>query len=141
MNQLELAIEVALRAHAGQQDKSGGPYILHPLHLMMQMDREEAQITAVLHDVVEDSSVTLADLAELGFSPAVLTAVDLLTHKKGQPYADYIQELKHNDLARQVKLADLTHNMDMERLPSPLTDRDHERIAEYLRAWETLTTA
>lgn len=140
MNLLEKAIAVALQAHEGILDKSGKPYILHPLHLMMQMDTEEAQITAVLHDVVEDSAFTLVDLAEMGFPPVVVDALDLLTHDgRHQSYADYIAAINGNELARQVKLADLTHNMDSRRLPTPLSERDWERLQQYRQAWQTLT--
>jgi (p)ppGpp synthase/HD superfamily hydrolase len=140
MNQLEKAIAVALKAHEGKLDKSGKPYILHPLHLMMQMDTDEAQITAVLHDVVEDSDMTLDDLARTGFSRDVLDALELLTHdKENVLYQDYIIGISSNDLARKVKLADLAHNMDQSRLPTPLTVRDEERLQRYQLAWETLT--
>lgn len=142
MNLLEKAIAVALRAHEGVLDKSGRPYILHPLHLMMQMESEEAQITAMLHDVVEDSDITLDELAEMGFPPAVLEAVDLLTHdSEAVDYAEYIEGLNGNALAQQVKLADLQHNMDSRRLPIPLRERDWERLQEYRLAWEILNNS
>lgn len=139
MSQLEKAIAVALQAHEGVRDKSGRPYILHPLHLMMQMDTEEAQITAVLHDVVEDSDVTLEDLAESGFSTSVLDALALLTHdKESMAYEDYIKGIRGNELARQVKLADLAHNMDPRRLQAPLVEQDLERLKKYRLAWDFL---
>jgi (p)ppGpp synthase/HD superfamily hydrolase len=139
---LEKAIAIALEAHEGVLDKSGKPYILHPLHLMMKMDSEEAQITAVLHDVVEDSEVTLDELAAVGFSKSVIEAVALLTHdKEAVPYQEYIEGINGNALARKVKLADLAHNMDSRRLPSPMTERDMQRLQEYRLAWETLTGA
>jgi (p)ppGpp synthase/HD superfamily hydrolase len=139
MNQLEKAVTVALEAHEGVLDKSDKPYILHPLHLMMQMETEEAQITAVLHDVVEDSHITLEDLAELGFPATVLDALALLTHdRESLAYQDYIEGINGNALARQIKLADLEHNMDSRRLPIPLTERDWERLQQYRLAWETL---
>ena len=140
MSQLERAIAMALRAHEGVLDKSGKPYILHPIRLMMQMDTEEAQITAVLHDVVEDSDLTLDDLAGMGFSTVILDAVALLTHdKENVAYQEYIEGLNGNTLARQVKLADLEHNMDARRLPTPLTQQDWKRLQQYLLAWKTLT--
>jgi GTP diphosphokinase / guanosine-3',5'-bis(diphosphate) 3'-diphosphatase len=139
MNLLEKAILVALDAHGGVLDKSGKPYILHPLRLMMAMDSEEAQITAVLHDVVEDSDVTIEELAQMGFSSDVLSALTLLTHDGERiDYAAYIAEIKGNPLAREVKLADLTHNMDPRRLPAPLTERDWQRLQQYRLAWEVL---
>jgi len=142
MNKLEKAIAVALNAHEGMVDKSGVPYILHPLHLMMQMDTDEARITAILHDVVEDSDTTLDELAEMGFSTDVLKALELLTHDKDNVlYPDYILGINENDLARKVKLADLAHNMDQNRLPMPLTVCDEERLQRYQLAWETLSEA
>jgi (p)ppGpp synthase/HD superfamily hydrolase len=139
MNQLELAIKVALEAHEAQTDRQGLPYILHPLTVMQHVEGEEARITAVLHDVIEDSSLELSDLVDLGFSDGVLTAVDLMTHRENVSYDDYVRALKENETARQVKLADLAHNMDMRRMNSPLTQKDLDRLAKYRRAWAILT--
>lgn len=139
MDQLELALKVALKAHEGQLDRAGQPYILHPLTVMQHVDSAAARVTAVLHDVVEDSDKTLADLAKLGFDQEVLAAVDLLTHREGVPYDDYVRALKDNPIARQVKLADLAHNMDIRRMDSPLDKSDYERLAKYRRAWAILT--
>lgn len=139
MNLLETAMAIALEAHEGAATLSGRPYILHPLHIMLQMDNEEEMITAVLHDVVEDSSITLGELAALGFSDSVLNALELLTHDKTtEGYEDYILALKPNPLARRVKLADLTHNMDIRRLPFPISKRDLQRLEVYRHAWEIL---
>jgi (p)ppGpp synthase/HD superfamily hydrolase len=138
-NLLEKAIAVALEAHAGVMSRSGRPYILHPLRLMIQMESEEEMITAVLHDVVEDSSITLVDLAEIGFSQRVLDALALLTHNKATTdYNDYIIAIKANSLARKIKLADLAHNMDLRRLPNPLSQKDLNRLQKYRQAWKTL---
>lgn len=142
MTLLEKAIAVAVEAHAGVRDRSGQPYILHPLHVMMEMDSEEARMTAVLHDVVEDSEKTLEELAAMGFPATVLEALALLTHEKEtEEYAAYIERLQGNPLARQVKLADLKHNMDLRRLPLPLTERDWQRLQEYRHAWRILVGA
>ncbi len=140
MNLLEKAISVALEAHKGATTRSGRPYILHPLHLMLQMDSEEEMITAVLHDVVEDSDITLDDLAAMGFSTAVIEALALLTHNKDNvSYEAYIEGIKSNPLAVRVKLADLTHNMNVRRLPNPLSQRDLERLQKYHHSWNTLS--
>ena len=136
-NLLEKAIALAVEAHAGQFDKAGNPYILHPLHLMLQMETENERITAVLHDIVEDTAVTMDDLANLGFPPAVLAALGLLTHDPAVPYDDYILQVKANPLARCVKLADLAHNMDIRRLKNP-TAKDWSRLAKYRQAWDML---
>jgi (p)ppGpp synthase/HD superfamily hydrolase len=137
MSLLEQAIAIALKAHAGQRRKDGRPTILHPLHVMMQMETELEMITAVLHDVVEDSAITLADLRACGFPEEVLTAVFLLTHEDEIPYDEYIMALKGNPLARRIKLVDLEHNMDIRDLPD-LTEADWERLRRYGRAWAVL---
>jgi len=140
MNLLEKAIQIALEAHAGATDKTGRPYILHPLHLMMQMETEEEMITAVLHDVVEDSSLELSDLEAVGFPESVLKALALLTHDAAAvPYDEYVAAIRGNALARRVKLADLAHNMDVRRLPT-LTEKDWGRLQKYRRAWAVLST-
>lgn len=139
MNLLEKAIAIAVEAHVGQVRKDGTPYILHPLHLMMQMNTEAEMITAVLHDVVEDSGVTLAQLEDAGFGEEIITAVALLTHQDGIPYDIYIKEIKANQLARRVKLADLAHNMDVRALPE-LNEKDWKRLQRYGRAWASLQT-
>lgn len=139
MNLLEKAILLAVQAHAGQLDKSGQPYIRHPLRLMTQMDTEKAQLVALLHDVLEDTPTTLNDLRQLGLPEDVLTAIQLLTHDKAnEPYEVYVRRLKVNPLARQVKLADLQDNMNIRRL-SQVTTKDSERLNKYLWAWHFLT--
>ena len=115
---LERAIAIAAEAHAGQKDRAGAPYILHPIRLMIQMDSENAMMAAVLHDVVENSVWTLDDLRKEGFSNEVLNAVDSLTHrdKEGEDYWDYIQRAKSDPIAIKVKLADLEDNLNPDRL-------------------------
>lgn len=134
---LDAAIQLAVKAHAGQTQRNGQPYVLHPLHLMAQMDSAEAMMVAVLHDVVEDTAVTLDDLRALGLPPVVLETVALLTHPPEMPYMAYIERLKAHPLARQVKLADLAHNMDVRRLPS-MGEKDFARCARYFEAWQRL---
>lgn len=139
MKLLEKVIAFALEAHSGHEDKYGRPYILHPLHLMSQMDSDEERMAAVLHDVVEDTTKTLADIEALGVPRPVLEAVALLTHdKQAVPYDQYVLALKPNPLARKVKLADLRHNMDIRRL-NKITAKDAERLERYRHAWELLT--
>lgn len=110
------AMILAYEAHQGQKDKAGIPYIFHPIHLAEQMPDESSVCVALLHDVVEDTHVTLEDL-EQQFPSEVTEAVRLLTRGRGQTYMEYIQCLKQNPLAVKVKLADLAHNMDTSRLP------------------------
>ncbi|MBX3003669.1 MAG: phosphohydrolase [Anaerolineales bacterium] len=137
MADLATAIQVALTAHAGQQDKAGRPYILHPLRLMLRMSTPEDMIVAVLHDVVEDSQITRADLERMGFAEPILDALDALTHREEQSYEDYIAAIKQVPLARRVKLADLEDNSNILRL-SEVTQASLERLQKYHTAWQTL---
>lgn len=114
------AMVLAYRAHHGQVDKSGVPYIFHPIHLAEQAGDEFTCCAALLHDVMEDTSVTLQEL-EKEFPPEVTQALRLLTHRPGTDYFDYVRAVKQNPIARQVKLFDLLHNSDQTRcadLPS-----------------------
>lgn len=115
MSTLDSAIHIATEAHYDQKDKGGQPYILHPLRVMMLVEGEEAQIVAVLHDVLEDTEVTREDLEREGFSEKVITALEKLTHKEGESYSDYVLRVKSDELARQVKLADLKDNARIDR--------------------------
>ena len=139
MTQLERAIQIAVEAHAGQKGKDGSPYILHPLRLMLKMDTEEARIVAVLHDVVEDTEVTLDDLRREGFSESVIENIQLLTHEDDTPYEEYVERIKPHPLARKVKLADLEDNSDIRRL-SGIEEKDLQRLKKYHRAWQILTS-
>lgn len=139
MSQLERAIAVALEAHQGQTDRYGSPYILHPLFVMMQMDSENEMVAAVLHDVLEDSELTLEYLRDQGFQPEVLEAVRLLTHDpEALSYQEYVRRLKLNPIAAKIKLADLKHNMDIRRM-NRVEEKDIARLEKYRRAWEILT--
>ena len=127
------AMIIASRAHKGQVDKGGKPYITHPIAVAAQQKTEEGKIVALLHDVVEDSYYTFDDLKNAGFSSNVLEALQLLTHKEGVPYFEYIAAIKQNDLARSVKLADLAHNSDLSRIENP-TEKDFQRLKKYATA-------
>jgi (p)ppGpp synthase/HD superfamily hydrolase len=127
---LERAIEIAASAHAGQVDKAGEPYILHPLRVMLRMSGLHERIVAVLHDVVEDTPVTLEVLSVEGFPPAVIAAVDALTKRNGESRIDAAHRAAANDIARAVKLADNAENMDLGRIPSP-SEKDFARLEEY----------
>ena len=111
---LARAIALAAAAHATQIDKTGHPYILHPVRVMQKCASEswETQIVAVLHDTVEDSWVTLDLLHRMEFSDAVIDGVDAMTHRKGEGYRDYIFRCAENRIAIIVKLADLDDNSD-----------------------------
>jgi (p)ppGpp synthase/HD superfamily hydrolase len=138
MTLVEQVTTFALEAHAGSKDRYGRPYILHPLRLMSQMVTDEEIMVAALHDVVEDTERTLADIRALGVPETVVEAVALLTHdKESAAYDDYVARLKPNPLARKVKLADLTDNMDVRRM-TQVTAADAERLQKYRRAWHSL---
>jgi guanosine-3',5'-bis(diphosphate) 3'-pyrophosphohydrolase len=137
MSTLERAIALAATVHAGQKDKAGAPYILHPLRMMLKMKSVECQMAAVLHDVVEDCGVTPALLRYEGFSDAVVEAVIALTKRiadgQEEPYDECIRRTAQNPIARVVKLADLEDNMDLSRIPNP-TEKDHARLRKYKAA-------
>ena len=127
------AMDICFEAHKDQKDKSGQPYVFHPFHLAEQMETEETIIVALLHDVVEDTSVTLDDLAAEGFSQSVLDAIALMTHAPGVNYMDYVAEIKKNPIAKAVKIADLTHNSTLSRL-NEVTPKDLKRVETYREA-------
>lgn len=132
-----LAAETAYRAHKDQTDKAGFPYILHPVHVAEQMKTEETTIVALLHDVIEDSSFTAEDISAMGFSDDIIEALKLLTHDKNTDYFEYVLKIKDNPIARAVKIADLTHNSDLSRLPN-VTQKDILRVEKYKKAIEIL---
>lgn len=133
MSTLERAIEIAVQAHRGQLDKAGAPYILHPIRVMLRVSGLAERLAAILHDVVEDSAWTLDQLAAEGFPPEVVAAVDALTRREHESYEEFVRRSGAHPIARQVKLADLTDNVDLSRIAAP-DARDHERIARYERA-------
>jgi (p)ppGpp synthase/HD superfamily hydrolase len=130
MTTLDKAIQIAVSAHVGQVDKAGQPYILHPLRVMFSVETPHERLAAVLHDVVEDTEVTIDDLADEGFPTEVLDAIQALTKLKGESRLDAAMRAVRNPIARKVKLADLADNMDMSRIPHP-TASDHARLREY----------
>jgi (p)ppGpp synthase/HD superfamily hydrolase len=135
------AIALACEAHRGALDLGSKPYILHPLRVMLRMDNDDARMVAVLHDVIEDTDMTLADLRHRGCPMHVRDAVDALTHRPGEAYGAYIERVATCRLAREVKIADLEDNMDVTRLLlRELNERDLERLAKYHRAWLRLTS-
>ena len=135
---LDRAIELAKQHHEGQTDKAGKPYIEHPLRVMNQVESEEEKIVAVLHDIVEDTDISLDDLRNEGFSEEVVSAVECLTKQDGENYDSYIERISFNPLAVKIKLADLEDNRDLTRLPE-VTDKDLERVEKYDKALEKLT--
>ncbi len=130
MSTLERAISLAADAHAGQVDQAGQPYILHPLRVMLRVHTAEQRITAVLHDVVEDTSVTLEQLADAGFTKSVLNAVRALTKLPGENRLQAAARAAADPIALVVKLADNAENSDISRIPNP-TEKDFARLKEY----------
>ncbi|CAJ36424.1 bifunctional (p)ppGpp synthetase/guanosine-3',5'-bis(diphosphate) 3'-pyrophosphohydrolase [Methanocella arvoryzae] len=151
---LEDVIILATQSHKGQRDRADLPYILHPLRVMMEMDPadEDAMIVAVLHDVVEDTSVTLSDLQSKGYPDNIVDALDCLTKRTNpaeagsgvydingkERYSYYIRRIKQNPLATKVKIADLRHNSDLGRLRK-VESWDLKRLDRYQRALMYLT--
>jgi (p)ppGpp synthase/HD superfamily hydrolase len=140
MATLEKAICIAAAAHAGQLDKEGGSYFTHPLRVMAAVEGDDAKIVAILHDVVEDTTVTIDDLRREGFSEELLAGVACVTHHRDEPYTDYVVRCKNLPLARKVKLADLADNSRPDRclLRADRIDRDLARIHRYMLSYKFL---
>ena len=132
------AMNLAYDAHHGQFDKGGVPYIFHPIHLAEEMDDEISTCVALLHDTVEDTEVTLEELAAQ-FPREIVEAVDLLTHREGVEYFDYVRAIKANPVAVKVKLADLAHNGDPKRICNQ--GNAEKRREKYAKAKKILTEA
>ncbi|ENX15626.1 hypothetical protein F895_02172 [Acinetobacter sp. CIP 64.2] len=137
MATLEQAIAFAAQQHAGQVDKANAPYILHPLRVMLNVPDLEHKIVAVLHDVLEDTNTSTGDLYALGFQTHIVEAIVALTKKQGESRLQAVQRTEQNPIARVVKLADITDNMDLSRIPEP-TRKDFERLNEYKQVRDIL---
>lgn len=140
---IEDAIVIATNAHKGQFDKAGVPYIYHPLRVMNAVYGDHMKMAAVLHDVVEDTDVTLDDLRELGCPPRVLGAIEVLTKRKDEKHEAYVMRVVEsgNAIALAVKWADVTDNSGPERL-SYMPQEDQVRLsAKYLKAKRLLMSA
>ena len=131
--QTKKAVNLMFEAHKEQRDKSGLPYVFHPFHLAEQMEDETTTVVALLHDIVEDTDCTPDDLRRMGFSEEVCEAIDLMTHREGVPYMEYVKRIKTNPVAVKVKLADLRQNSDLTRMEKP-TERDKQRAEKYREA-------
>ena len=110
------ALKLCFEAHKEQVDKTGMPYVFHPFHLAEQMDDEISTVCALLHDVIEDTNITMEMLDQMGFPQEVLTVLELLTHNETVPYMDYVKNISNHPIAKKVKIADLRHNSDLKRL-------------------------
>lgn len=133
---LDTALTIAVLFHSKQKDKNGKHYILHPLAVMNEMDTEKEKVVAILHDVVEDTSVTLTQLMSYEvFSGEIIHAIDCLTKQEGELYADYIERVKSDKLATRVKLADLKHNSRLDRT----YEGGENLLKRYAKAYTYLT--
>ena len=135
---IKKAANIAYKAHLEQKDKGGYPYIMHPLHLAEEMETEEEVITALLHDVLEDTDVSLDEIKKYGFSENVIKALKALTRDENEDYGEYIKRIKNTGgIALKVKKADLKHNMELDRLDE-FTSKDKERIKKYMVSFKEL---
>ncbi|EGK86040.1 bifunctional (p)ppGpp synthetase/guanosine-3',5'-bis(diphosphate) 3'-pyrophosphohydrolase [Microcoleus vaginatus PCC 9802] len=137
---LKRAIALAAKAHEGQVDKAGNPYLDHPLFVMENVNSLEEKIVAVLHDAVEDSELTLEQLRSEGFPEALVSAIAAITKIEGEAYPAYLERVIANPIALQVKIADVTHNLDISRIANP-TEADFQRIAKYKKVLNQLCAA
>ncbi len=133
MATLEQAIVIAAKAHTGQVDKAGAPYILHPLRVMLSLDSPEDKIVGVLHDVVEDSPTTFEDLRAAGFSETTIQALASVTRRPDEAYLTFVARAAADPIGRRVKLADLRDNTDRSRIPNP-SAKDYARLERYRQA-------
>jgi (p)ppGpp synthase/HD superfamily hydrolase len=136
---LERAIAIAAEAHAGQVDKAGAPYVLHPLRMMFRVSSVDERIVAVLHDVCEDCpGWTFDRLRSEGFPDHIIEALQSVTKRDGEDYDDFVRRAAANPIGRSVKLADLLENSDLSRIAAP-SERDIQRIEKYRRAIELIS--
>lgn len=137
---IDLAYKIALKAHKEQSDMGGNPYIGHLTRVASKFNREELIVTALLHDILEDTSITEYELLSYGIPGNIVETIKLLTRKQGVTYRDYIKSLQYNKTAIEVKLSDLEDNMNLERLNS-ITKRDIDRVNKrYRPAYEFLSS-
>jgi (p)ppGpp synthase/HD superfamily hydrolase len=140
MNQeylLHTAIGIAKTAHSGQKDKAGNPYIEHPLRVMDKLETIEEKIVGILHDVVEDTDITLDNLIAMGFPQSIIKAIEALTKRPQEDYQSYLERIKSNSLALKVKIFDMQDNMDIKRIKNP-TEKDYQRVAKYQQIYPEL---
>jgi len=139
MSDLGKAISITSLAFIDKVDKGGKPYILHCLHVMHKVRAfgDEVMMIAVMHDLVEDTTWTIEALRSEGFSERVLAGVEIMTHRKGVPYDEYIKIIATNEDTRAVKKEDLKHNSDITRMKG-LTKKDFDRLEKYNRSYAYL---
>lgn len=138
MDLIEQSLRIALNAHAGQLDRAGKPYILHPLRMMTKMETDEEMSVAILHDVVEDADITAEDLFGKGIPKRVVDAVQALSKIDGETYEQFIDRVMEDNLAQKVKKVDIEDNINLLRL-STIGEDDLNRVAKYHWAWHKLS--
>ena len=138
---LDDALVLVVAKFHGVTDKAGQPYVLHCLRVMLGVSGSFAQQVALMHDLVEDTDITLDDLRTHNFAEEVIAAVQLVTHLGTDTYADYVVRLKANELARQVKIADLNDNYSLGRVAfrEQHSVEDARRIQRYILSHQFLT--
>lgn len=134
---LEKAIDISYNAHKGQYDKAGKPYVSHPIYVAGKMKTNEEIIVALLHDVIEDTDLTLECLIKEGYTGEIINAIEAITRNPEEDYFQYINRVKLNPLAKKIKIEDLKHNMDLKRIGNP-TEEDLQRVKKYKKALEIL---
>lgn len=140
MNRFDKIIAFVVEKHKNQVDKAGKPYIIHPLTVSFYCEDESAKIVALCHDLLEDTDATVEDLKSIGLADVEIEAVQILTKPKKEDYLSYVEKIAKNPIARTVKMADLTHNMDLTRLET-ITEKDLKRVEKYKKAFEILMEA
>ena len=134
---LEKALRIAVEAHVGQVDKSGKPYIFHPLRVCCRCFTDEEKMVALLHDTIEDTEITAEDLLSEGFPPYIVEAILSISRNEDETYEEFVKRTSLNPLGRAVKLHDLEDNMDISRLEQ-VTEKDLDRLNKYIKAYRYL---
>lgn len=134
---LDMALTIATKAHEGQTDKAGAPYIFHPIRVANRCLTDEEKIVALLHDVIEDSETSAADLLAKGFPRTIVDAVLSVTRNEDESYDEFIKRSRLNPIGRQVKIHDLEDNLDITRL-AQVTENDIVRLNKYISAYRYL---
>lgn len=124
------AYYLSRNAHKGQVDKGGRDYFLHPCAVAETVHTANEKVVALLHDVVEDTEVSLRDLEDAGFPRVIVDAVDAITKRPGEAYDKYMERVKKNRIALVVKISDMQHNADISRIKEP-KEEDYERVKKY----------
>lgn len=137
--QLNRAIAIAIEAHNGQLDtQNDRPYIEHPFRVMNAGQTLQEKIVGILHDIIEDTSWTISQLREEGFSEEIVDAIDAISVRDNEQYDDYLVRVGKNRIAVRVKINDLTDNMDIRRL-NEINYQSLARLQKYLKAYKQLT--